>query len=366
MRATLDEAAATTFVESSYDVWCDCKLLFKDTAFFLYWCNLTICGCRAVGHMESALKAMIAPAVAANPMRTAAIVAAPNVGSWGNMFADDEIIKNEDAVEALFKVADHRLTYRRIEFYFDLGTIPKQSKRPQSHRGWMLVSDKCVDASTRVRELCSEFAKSDLWIRRVVDALPMLKGERQVDPMADEIQVAWRSDLSFLANKAARRRQWLAGWEIMKAVSDKVWSGLGLDLSIPACWVDVFGFDHSLPEALMHVNLSHRPIEMAVAVVWADLISNRTPDAPDHQVLNTRIEKWLKTMIRRKIWNAAQESRVVVNGWKPTPVQPDSSESAPTYAPDAFQLTYPSAHDRLPSMMLYGPALIWYRQTKEA
>ena len=143
--------------------------------------------------MESALKAMIAPAVAANPMRTAAIVAAPNVGSWGNMFADDEIIKNEDVVEALFKVADHRLTYRRIEFYFDLGTIPKQSKRPQSHRGWMLVSDKCVDASTRVWELCSEFAKSDLWIRRVVDALPMLKGERQVDPMADEIQVARRS-----------------------------------------------------------------------------------------------------------------------------------------------------------------------------
>lgn len=211
--------------------------------------------------MQQATASIIAPQMACNPGRACAIVLAPNVGLWGNMFHEDEIRKHCDEVEKIFQVADSRLAYRRITLTFSHDSIPSNSNRAAMHHGWMLLSDQ-----TTGTELKSEFVKSALWIRRSALNAPMLESRLMVDPTQESVlQTATSGQLS---NKAARRRQWMSGWEVPAALHDQIWSGMAYDSQMVAHWYDLFGYDPSLSECIMRRMDSKWPRQQVVTTIF--------------------------------------------------------------------------------------------------
>ena len=111
----------------------------------------------------------------------------------------------------------------------------------------MLLSDQVTGPASP--ELKSEFRRSALWIRRSAFNATMLECRNMVDPTQEGIlQTVTGPQLS---NKAARRRQWLSGWELAAMFHDQIWTGMGYDSQMVAHWYDLFGYDTSLNECIM-------------------------------------------------------------------------------------------------------------------
>ena len=343
VKACENAAEALIFASACTGQWCDALQVPKTDAYTIFLVNCPVAGARAQEEFQHALTHMIAPTLAANPERTCAVVLAPNVGTWGNMFHEDEIRKHCDEIENFMKGAANRVVFTRIVVRFTPSTVPQKCNRPDVHNGWLLLSDQVSTAGPSPK-LKSEFIKSWLWIRRSTDTGSMLLATNMVDPLTDfhglPVHIADK-----FAGKPARRRQWLAGWEIHEVIHSALWKGMVVDPAASAAtWIDVFGYDHSLIECIMRTTVKTCPREQVVSTIWAELIVRgeleRDPKAC--------IQQWLKTQTRRKLLDAVKEKRVVIDGWVPTPEKAEDGGQRPTYNLQSFELCFPSAVDLLP------------------
>ena len=344
VRAFDEAALAGPFAQACVGSWCDHVGVDKGEAWHVYWANTTVCGSNALHCVEEALGKVIAPQVAGNPERTCCIVMAPNVGRWGNQFYEDEIMKHADEIEKLFFKPDFRFVFRRVTIFFAEDTVPKVSNRPAAHPGWLLLSDQATGANGPSPVLKSEFRKSALWIRRSVCGVPMLGGPLQVGPTAKEpVHATVKPQLE---TKAARRRQWLSGWKVSGKIHDVLLGGLGLDSRSVMTWTDVFAYDHSLCEAIMHKTDAKWPREQVVSTVWSTAVF-RANEGENKAHVKSRVEKWLRAAVRRKLQQAALEDSFVIDNWVPIPSQ-NADQGHPTYELSQFTLCYPSSAKLLP------------------
>jgi len=346
VRSFEDASLALPFGQACLGTWCDHVGVDKGEAWQVYWVNSTISGSNAFHCVDDALNKIIAPQLASAPERSCAILMAPNVGRWGNQFHEDEIMKHADEIEKLFANPDLRLLFRRITLFFSEDTVPSQSNRPGSHPGWMLLSDQMAGANGPSPVYKSEFCKSSMWVRRSISGVPMLGTGAHVDPTAkDPLHAPTAKQLE---TKAARRRQWLAGWKVLSKVHDVLLLGLGLDSRSVLTWIDVLAYDHSLSEAILNKTDAKWPREQVVMTVWSTAVFRAIP-GEDKMHVKTRIEKWLKNAIRRKTQQAALDGIIAIDNWVPIPESSrDADKGRPTYDIDQFKLCYPSSARHLP------------------
>jgi len=345
VRSFDDAMSAGPFVQACMGAWCDHIGVDKGEVYHIQWANATICGSNALHCMEDALGKTISPTLASSPERSCALVMAPNVGRWGNQFHEDEIMKHADAIEQLFSNPDLRIIYRRVALVFAEDTVPSQSSRPAAHPGWMLLSDQMVGPRGPSPVFKAEFCKSALWVRKSVSGVPMLSSAGMVDSTVDEVVIA--APHRQLESKPARRRQWLAGWKLISKIHDVLMTGMGLDSRAVATWTDVFAYDHSLCEAIMHKTDAKWPREQVVSTVWSTSVF-RTSDGENKAHLKGRVEKWMKFTIRRKLQQAAADQVLTIDNWVSIPAATRDSDNRPTYDLNQFTLCYPSSAKLLP------------------
>ena len=114
--------------------------------------------------------------------------------------------------------------------------------------------------------LRSVFRDCELWIRGIVVNIPMTPSKQWVNPLAaGSGAVNPGADFS----PAQARKQWLAGWKVAKSVLDSLFANLSLTPDRCASVYVMYGYDCSVPEALLR--MSSVLSAQAVTVCWADL-----------------------------------------------------------------------------------------------
>ena len=87
-------------------------------------------------------------------------------------------------------------------------------------------------------------------------------------------------------SQSHKRKQWLAGWKVAKAILDALWSGMNLPCGTVAAVHVLYGYDSSIVEQALRSS-SSVPCRMVCQVVWADL------DSDGHRVqANAKIAMW--------------------------------------------------------------------------
>ena len=176
-------------------------------------------------------------------------------------------------------------------FTIDLNeeTIDKRSDRQSSALGWMVVSD----AREKGDKLRSKFASSLLWVRRSVKGVSALPTADYVDPFTQFFRVTEESSTSHHAgprNKAARRKQELAGGDLISRIREKLWQGCEVTSGSRATWYDVFGYDASVVQGVLEACPVIHPEEQAVVTLWADYICR-----PHQEGTKGGMRMWAKT-----------------------------------------------------------------------
>ena len=191
---------------------------------------------------------------------------------------------------------------------FDPATIPKQCKRQGKHLGWIMVSEAMSDG--KLKALAT---KSLLWIRQTVYGVPFTHYRDYVNPLGvGRGQINPNKDFS----QSQKRKQWLAGWKVAKAILDALWSGMNLPCGTVAAVHVLYGYDSSGVEQPLRSS-SSVPCQMTCQVVWADLDS----DVGSTQA-NTKITKWLRASNRRVMKQLLMDKLFFLDGWTRPEVGP--------------------------------------------
>ena len=105
-------------------------------------------------------------------------------------------------------------------------------------------------------------------VRGIVTPVSMLPIKNMVDPRRGFSGSAMTSDKS---SKPARRKQWIGGFNIPAAFHDALWHGMKVPENAAVMWLDLFAYDHSVPEALMRRAFGPvaSPRPLYVGIVWA-------------------------------------------------------------------------------------------------
>jgi len=120
---TLDETGhVPTFVQSSVQAWCDYEEADKNLIYQVYFINCCILGYDAVVKSQNDFN-ISAAHLAEDPQRSCLLVIAPNTGSWGNEYNEDDIRKAIDAIDASLRHQDLRMSVSRVQFEFDENSI---------------------------------------------------------------------------------------------------------------------------------------------------------------------------------------------------------------------------------------------------
>ena len=95
--------------------------------------------------------------------------------------------------------------------------------------------------------------------------------------------------------KSARRKQWLAGWQVSSSFLTALFNGLGLDKTYVCAIQDVFPYDVGMAEGIMRTaGQSWAPKAIYIAAVWSDTNTRdaqRTQESKNLQ--NVALSKWL-------------------------------------------------------------------------
>ncbi|CAE7613589.1 unnamed protein product [Symbiodinium natans] len=336
IREVLELPHGMTFAEASLQKFKDEHRIPDDSMYRVFWMNPTVLGYDAVRGCEIAV-ASVATAVAEE-------------------YTESSVLEATEKIKAFLNVPEHRLIVRECLLAFDQNSIPPQSQRPGFHKFFVAISD----LSNKEGQLFSHFAQSSLWkrqmlpivIKNTVTPVPMLAIKSMVDPRRGFSSSMATSDTS---NKPARRKQWIAGYPVPAAFHDALWQGMRAPDNAGAAWIDVFAYDHSLPEALMRRRASPSlpaPQTIYVGIVWADCNSRdcahkEKGTAVDPRVQNAKIAKWLQSAIRRKLQSLAQEKVISIKDWVPLSPWKDTRDP-PVLVEKDFVALFPGAAQNLP------------------
>ena len=271
--------------------------------------------------------------MAANPEKTVGIILAPNTGPFGNEYTAEGVRISVGEIKTLLDDSSLKARYVDFDVVFDPATIPKQCKRQGKHLGWIMVSEAMSDGKLKALAI-----KSLLWIRQTVYGVPFTHYKDYVNPLGvGRGQINPNKDFS----QSQKRKQWLAGWKVAKAILDALWSGMNLPCGTVAAVHVLYGYDSSVVEQALRSS-SSVPCQMICQVVWADLDS----DVHSTQA-NTKITKWLRASNRRVMKQLLMDKLFFLDGWTRPEVGP-SDTPRPTYQESDFKIVCPVASGHLP------------------
>ena len=169
----------------------------------------------------------------------------------------------------------------------------------------------------------------------------MAAGSGAVNPGAD-----------FTASQA--RRQWLARWKVVKAVLESLFANLSLTPDRCASLYVMYGYDCSVPEAVMR--MSSVLSVQAVTVSWADLDSDN--QTADHHL---KIANWVKCGSRQVVKKLLSEKTFILDGYQKADAMMEETPR-PAYTESDYKLICPVASGHLP---LRAEWLELYSQTTQ-
>ncbi len=328
----LKEETLGVHLQSCSQAWaeaCECP---ASSVIQVFWIDFTIPG---YNFNRSALVALakLGETMASNPENTVGIILAPNTGPFGNEYTPEGVRNSVGEVKALLDDSSLKARYVDFDVVFDPTTIPKQCKRPGKHSGWVMLSD-----STSGGNLKALAAKSDLWIRQAVCGTPFTHYKNFVNPLGvGRGHINPNKDFS----QSQKRKQWLTGWKVSKAILDALWSGMNLPDGTVAAVHVIYGYDSSVAEQALRSS-SSVPCQMVCQVVWADLDSDVHIVQP-----NTKITKWLKGATKCIMKQLLMDKLFFLDGWTRPEAGP-ADTPRPTYQESDFKIICPVASGHLP------------------
>ena len=337
---------SATFFLACLNHFCNANGIPDEETHKIFWMNSSTLGYDALKNTIEAIKEY-AGLVASDPRRSVMLIAAPTVGSFGNEYAESEVLEQGQKMLDALRDADNRLLVREIAAVFDASSIPAQSKRSANHKFFMAVSDQVGTDG----ELMSIYSKSVLWKRQTV---PCTKQSSPVTMNPIRNYVDPRRDFSTAGatgpgdvSRPARRKQWLSGWTLPAAFLDAIWSGMNKNNTSMRCFIDCFGYDHSAAECIMRRSgNSAEPLHLWVGTCWADA-NTRDDHGQGKRAENQKIAKWLLVAIKRRLQSMAEQGIMKIPNWEPLSQFIDN-RSMPILQESDFQITFPSGADTLP------------------
>ena len=320
-----------TFFAGCAQAWAESRCVPVEELLHIYWIDLTIPG---FNYNRSLLQALttLSAALTAAPETSVGIVLAPNCGPYGMEYTDAGVRKSEAEVDTMLSDSDLNLLYRDITLAFDPATIPKKSHRRGKARAWMVMSSLVLAG-----ELRCLFKDCELWIRGIVVNIPMTTAKAWVNPLAaGSPTINPGSDFS----QGQSRKQWLTGWKVVKSMLDALFANLALTPDRCASVYVMYGYDTSVPEAVLR--MSSVLSMQAVSVSWADLDSDN--QTPDHHV---KIATFVKRGSRQVMKKLLSEKLFVLDGYQ----KPDAKieeTPRPSYQESDYKIICPVASGHLP------------------
>ena len=148
---------------------------------------------------------------------------------------------------------------------------------------------------------------------------PFAAGSGAVNPGAD-----------FSPSQA--REQWLAGWKVVMSVLDVVFANLSLTPDRCASLYVMYGYDCSVPEAVMRV--SSVLSALAATVSWADLDSDH--QTADHHL---KIANFVKRGSRQATEKLLSEKTFILDGYQKADAMMEETPR-PTYTESNLSLIH--------------------------
>ena len=297
----------------------------------VWYANLLVSGAKFQGSAGTVIS-RACDMITLNPLRTCLILIMPNTGKHGDVFQEEAVGDSEGEIWNLLNDDSLGIRKKRIILMFDESTIPEQSKRAATHMAVMCVSNTLMGDGKR---LASNFAKSKLWIRGVAAGLPMLPNKDMVHPtqkmMRAEFSTA--SDLT----DSVRAKQHFGGWRLVKEISDRLWTGMGLTSADKACWFETHPFDGSSIEMNMrqaHLNGPKYPQIMCLSALWAPT------DLHGGDKNNALITGFLEKLSRNVLTELAASKQYPLSGFSQESWA--ATETAPVLKPSEYKCSFPS------------------------
>ena len=296
----------------------------------VWYINLLVSGSKFQQAAATAMGKAI-DSIVLKPATTMMVVVMPNCGRHGDVMDEEGAIKAEE--EVLSNLGGGLgIKKKRVVVTFDESTISEQSKRLGTHMVYMVISSQTTADGKR---LLSDFSKSKLWLRATVPNVPMQGVKDQVNPAAKftlgDFEPA--TDLS----TATRRKQHMSGWKLLRAIQERVWSGVGLTNAQKAVWIDTHSFCGSPQEMVLRgvgQNGPKVPQEMIVSLVWAptDLEGGQKSWPFVASFLETSMQATLEDLLREKQYHLPGYE---VSDWR-------SDDPAPQIRAADFKATFPT------------------------
>ena len=321
-----------TFFAGCAQAWAEKNCVPMENLLHIYWIDLTIPG---FNYKRSLLQSLsiLSAALTAAPETSAGIILAPNCGPYGLEYTDAGVRKSVAEVEVQLGDSDWNLIYRDITLAFDPTTVPKKSFRKGKAEGWMVMSAQA--SATGV--LRCIFRDCELWIRGIVVNIPMTPSKQWVNPLAaGSGAVNPGADFS----PAQARKQWLAGWKVVKALLDSLFANLSLTPDRCASVYVLYGYDCGVPEAVLR--MSSVLSVQAVTVSWADLDSDN--QTADHHL---KIAKWVKRGSKQVMKTLLSEKVFILDGYQ-KPEAKTRDDPRPSYKESDYKILCPVASGHLP------------------
>jgi len=323
------------YVKSSVNEWLEQTDVDQKGTMFVYFCNLMVPGNKYLRSANIAIS-KIADCVAASPERTCGIILGPNAGAYGETYADDSIHAGMKELEELLGDESFRIRFKKLTFSFSEDSLAAQSQRACWHPGVMIISDQHVKGDNA--SLISFFAKCKMWIRAGAQNLQANAVSEYVNPLAKIAKANFDPTKDLSRNH--RNKQWMGGSKLQQQLRCRVWNGMKVTSATPACWVDLFPFDGSLPESIMRSasdgpERARMPMEMVVSTVWAPMDTDRTL-----QQTNDSVASHIKSTLHNVLSDLLEKKLYLVEGWSIAP--PRDEADAPRLQASAFKCTCPT------------------------
>ena len=165
----------------------------------------------------------------------------PNTATFGSIYEEGAVMDCHDKVDEMVREANLRLRVRRVSLVFS--SASSSSRKSLSHGMWVAVSE----ASAPEGALVSAFSQSSIWHQRVVQGMPFKPVSEFVVPGNASIKIGGVTSLS----KAQMHKQFITGKELMDAIQESLFQGLGPRNQL-AAWYDLTPYDVSLVQSIQH------------------------------------------------------------------------------------------------------------------
>ena len=329
---SLDIDICGPWVSEASEDWRLHNVIASTNMWFMYWVDLT----KASYHFNSVLRPLSKflanrMSMTGHNLQSLAIVIAPNCGTYGEGDNNEVVDKAYDTVDGALRDPSLKMVVRRGDLAFQ---AYKSSTTDRCvHKMWLCMNE----AQGADGELLCKFAKSQLWLQSgVVDI-----GRKMEKDYIVPCPLPQANPHDF--GDAQKRKQKISGRALFDKVRMSAFSGLNLSSAHGCVWMDMLGYDPSLIQSVLgESTVLTTAKEPQQAVVTLVPLAEPAGDLEKRKEVKT----WLVSAIKNDVDRLLKAGTLKVPEYKATEFVEVGVK--PTYDPQEFVMTMPSADECLP------------------